>query len=128
MLSNHLQNGIETAKLVWSRLPNSEDGEVNEVGPSSKSDGSSVESLDYEVIENYAYREEQVLLYYNFSSNLSVSLDSTLCSVTSLGSIGAEREALRLVLRGGEMVLCTAYRHRYGDGFHIRSCFSLIFI
>lgn len=59
MLSNHLQNGIETAKLVWSRLPNSEDGEVNEVGPSSKSDGSSVESLDYEVTENYAYREEQ---------------------------------------------------------------------
>lgn len=121
MLSNHLQNGIETAKLVWSRLPNSEDGEVNEVGPSSKSDGSSVESLDYEVTENYAYREEQVLLYYNFSSDLSVSPDSTLCSVTSLGSIGAEREALCLVLRWGEMVLCTAYRHRYRDGFHIRS-------
>ncbi|KAA8527578.1 hypothetical protein F0562_034707 [Nyssa sinensis] len=53
------RNGIETAKLVWSRLPNSEDGELDEVGVSKKSDGSNVESLDYEVIENYAYREEQ---------------------------------------------------------------------
>ncbi|XP_047315307.1 chloride channel protein CLC-d-like isoform X2 [Impatiens glandulifera] len=59
MLSNHLQNGLETAKLVWSRLPNSEDGELDELGTSKKNDGSSVESLDYEVIENYAYREEQ---------------------------------------------------------------------
>ncbi|KAJ7954904.1 Chloride channel protein [Quillaja saponaria] len=61
MLSNHLQNGIETAKLVWSRLPNSEDGGYQDdaVGFLKKSDGSSVESLDYEVIENYAYREEQ---------------------------------------------------------------------
>ncbi|KAI8009746.1 Chloride channel protein CLC-d [Camellia lanceoleosa] len=52
-------NGMETAKLAWSRLPNSEDGEVDEVGVSKKIDGSSVESLDYEVIENHAYREEQ---------------------------------------------------------------------
>ncbi|CAK9142524.1 unnamed protein product [Ilex paraguariensis] len=59
MLSNHLQNGMETAKLMWSRLPNSENGEVDELGRLNKGDGSSVESLDYEVIENYAYREEQ---------------------------------------------------------------------
>ncbi|XP_057958852.1 chloride channel protein CLC-d isoform X2 [Malania oleifera] len=59
MLSNHFQNGIETAKLVWSRLPNSDEDELDEVGVSRKVDGSSVESLDYEVIENYAYREEQ---------------------------------------------------------------------
>ncbi|GMP56466.1 hypothetical protein CsSME_00020944 [Camellia sinensis var. sinensis] len=52
-------NGMERAKLAWSRLPNSEDGEVDEVGVSKKIDGSSVESLDYEVIENHAYREEQ---------------------------------------------------------------------
>ncbi|OVA12577.1 CBS domain [Macleaya cordata] len=58
MLSNHLQNGIETAKLVWSRLPNSEEGEAEEVTYGRKSEGTS-ESLDYEVIENYAYREEQ---------------------------------------------------------------------
>ncbi|KAJ7954905.1 Chloride channel protein [Quillaja saponaria] len=47
--------------LVWSRLPNSEDGGYQDdaVGFLKKSDGSSVESLDYEVIENYAYREEQ---------------------------------------------------------------------
>lgn len=60
MLSNHLQNGMETARLVWSRLPNSEDGEFDAVGISKKSDGGSVESLDYEVIENYAYREDKV--------------------------------------------------------------------
>ncbi|PSR85372.1 Chloride channel protein like [Actinidia chinensis var. chinensis] len=59
MLSNHFQNGIETAKLVWSRLPNAEDGDADEVGVSKKIDGSSVESLDYEVVENHAYREEQ---------------------------------------------------------------------
>lgn len=64
MLSNHLQNGMETAKLIWSRLPNEEaeaDGDTS--GDSSrlkKDDVSSVESLDYEVIENYAYRQEQV--------------------------------------------------------------------
>lgn len=60
MLTNHFQNGIETAKLVWSRLPNSEEaGEQEEVTFGKKSEGTS-ESLDYEVIENYAYREEQV--------------------------------------------------------------------
>ncbi|KAI8566237.1 hypothetical protein RHMOL_Rhmol02G0024500 [Rhododendron molle] len=60
MLSNHFQNGIETAKLAWSRLPNTEDGEGDEVvGVSRKNDGGRVESLDYEVVENHAYREEQ---------------------------------------------------------------------
>ncbi|XP_054805887.1 chloride channel protein CLC-d-like [Prosopis cineraria] len=61
MLSNHFQNGIETAKLVWSRIPNSEDLQYldDAVSLLKKSDGSGVESLDYEVIENCAYREEQ---------------------------------------------------------------------
>ncbi|KAF5752283.1 chloride channel protein CLC-d [Tripterygium wilfordii] len=60
MLSNHLQNGIETAKLVWSRLPNADDSDQEGIGLVSTCDkGSGVESLDYEVIENYAYREEQ---------------------------------------------------------------------
>ncbi|XP_010255989.1 PREDICTED: chloride channel protein CLC-d isoform X2 [Nelumbo nucifera] len=59
MLANHFQNGIETAKLVWSRLPNSEDAEEQDGVVSRLSDASNVESLDYEVIENYAYREEQ---------------------------------------------------------------------
>ncbi|KAL1536071.1 chloride channel protein CLC-d-like isoform X2 [Salvia divinorum] len=63
MLSNHLQNGMETAKLIWSRLPNSEveaDGiAAGDFSRIKKDDGSTVESLDYEVIENYAYRQEQ---------------------------------------------------------------------
>lgn len=63
MLSNHIQNGIETARLVWSRIPNSEDSQLLDddgVGLLKKNDGSGAESLDYEVIENFAYREEQV--------------------------------------------------------------------
>lgn len=59
MLSNHFQDGMETARLLWSRVPSSEDGEFDGTGISKKSDSSGVESLDYEVIENYAYREEQ---------------------------------------------------------------------
>lgn len=60
MLSNQFQNGIESAKLAWARLPNSEEDEAEEVGVSRKEDGNRVESLDYEVVENHAYREEQV--------------------------------------------------------------------
>lgn len=61
MLSNQLQNGVETAKLLWSRLPDSEveaDGAAS--GEFSRIKKDDVESLDYEVIENYAYRQEQV--------------------------------------------------------------------
>ncbi|KAJ0934802.1 putative CBS domain, chloride channel, voltage gated, chloride channel, core [Helianthus annuus] len=62
MLSNQLQNGVETAKLIWSRLPNAEDGsdaEGDEDGVLRSEGFDAVESLDYEVIENYAYRQEQ---------------------------------------------------------------------
>lgn len=61
MLANHFQNGMETARLVWSRLPHSEEAELDGVGLLSSTDNrNGVESLDYEVIENNAYREEQV--------------------------------------------------------------------
>lgn len=64
MLSNHFENGMDMARLAWSRLPHSEDGELDGVGLlSTSSNRNGVESLDYEVIENYAYREEQVLLF-----------------------------------------------------------------
>ncbi|KAB5537810.1 hypothetical protein DKX38_015343 [Salix brachista] len=59
MLSNQLHNGLETAKLLWSRIPNSEAGEVDGGSLLRNSNRNTVESLDYEVIENYAYREEQ---------------------------------------------------------------------
>ncbi|XP_042475966.1 chloride channel protein CLC-d isoform X1 [Macadamia integrifolia] len=62
MLSNHFQNGIETARLVWSRLPSAEEAEGHDGADfTSTSSGDGIESLDYEVIENYAYREEQAL-------------------------------------------------------------------
>lgn len=69
MLSNHIHNGIETARLAWSQIPNSEESQFVDdgVGLLKKNDGSAVESLDYEVIENFAYREEQVILFFNFS-------------------------------------------------------------
>ncbi|KAI3754874.1 hypothetical protein L1987_54666 [Smallanthus sonchifolius] len=55
MLSNQLEKG---SKLIWSRLPNTEDVSDEDGGLRSAGiDG--VESLDYEVIENYAYRQEQ---------------------------------------------------------------------
>nr|CAD1837677.1 unnamed protein product [Ananas comosus var. bracteatus] len=63
---DHLQNGIETAKLVWSRLPTAEDdagpaaaAEEEDVFARRSNGGSGMESLDYEIIENYAYREHQ---------------------------------------------------------------------
>ncbi|XP_010277685.1 PREDICTED: chloride channel protein CLC-d-like [Nelumbo nucifera] len=60
MPSNHFQNGIEKAKHVWSRLPSSEEAEEQDgVELSRKRNGTNVESLDYEVIENYAYRKQQ---------------------------------------------------------------------
>lgn len=70
MLANHFQNGIETARLVWSRIPNSEESQLldDAVGILKKNDGGGVESLDYEVIENFAYREEQVLTIILFHS------------------------------------------------------------
>ncbi|KAL1212721.1 Chloride channel protein CLC-d [Cardamine amara subsp. amara] len=59
MLSNHLQNGIESDNLIWSRVPESDDPSPDGVGLlNSSRDGGGVDSLDYEVIENYAYREE----------------------------------------------------------------------
>ncbi|KAG9456454.1 hypothetical protein H6P81_000962 [Aristolochia fimbriata] len=70
MLSNHIQNGIETAKLAWSRLPTSEETQSSDPEPGSGVNGSKVESLDYEIIENYAYREEQARrgkLYIGYS-------------------------------------------------------------
>nr|GMD66106.1 chloride channel protein CLC-D [Ipomoea batatas] len=70
MLSNHLQNGLETAKTMWSRLPAEEEEELEGLVPSKKMEDGSVESLDYEVIENYAYREQQAKkgkLYVGYS-------------------------------------------------------------
>ncbi|XP_073137026.1 chloride channel protein CLC-d isoform X1 [Henckelia pumila] len=75
MLSNHLHNGVETAKLMWSRLPDAEPeadvgGSNGELGRDRKNEGGSVESLDYEVIENHAYRQEQAKrgkLYVGYS-------------------------------------------------------------
>ncbi|RVX22124.1 Chloride channel protein CLC-d [Vitis vinifera] len=88
MLSNHLQNGIETARLVWSRLPNSDDEALDEVGLSKKSDGSRSESLDYEVIENNAYRKSR----FDFR--------------------GAEKKVDGWILCGREVVLCPPYWYR----------------
>lgn len=57
---NQLQNGIESARLAWSRLPTTEDAEAQEAEISRKIlAAGGTESLDYEVIENYAYREAQ---------------------------------------------------------------------
>ncbi|KAE8703056.1 Chloride channel protein CLC-d [Hibiscus syriacus] len=50
MLSNHCENRTETARFAWSRLPHSDDGELDGVGLLSitTSNRNGVESLDYE--------------------------------------------------------------------------------
>ena len=58
-------DGIGMARLAWTRLPTAD---AEGAGPSTSAaaagdelfSAAAVESLDYEVIENYAYREEQV--------------------------------------------------------------------
>ncbi|TVU45539.1 hypothetical protein EJB05_05028, partial [Eragrostis curvula] len=54
-------DGIGMARLQWSRLPTTEaEGtSTSAAGDDELFSGLAVESLDYEVIENYAYREEQ---------------------------------------------------------------------
>jgi hypothetical protein len=63
-VDHDVPDGIGMARLAWTRLPTA-DGEG--AGPSTSEaadddllSGAAIESLDYEVIENYAYREEQV--------------------------------------------------------------------
>ena len=76
MHSNHLQNGIESDNLLWSRVPDSDDASTDGVGllSSPRDGGGGVDSLDYEVIENYAYREEQVACLLNILSLCFLSL------------------------------------------------------
>lgn len=78
-MSSHLQNGIETAKLVWSRIPNAEDGEPDTIGLTKPKDDGNVESLDYEVIENIAYWEEQVVFLKFLCSILGTIVLGFLC-------------------------------------------------
>lgn len=70
MLSNQLQNGMDRAKNMWSLLPNTDENEDDLLSILKKNDGGGVESLDYEVIENYAYWDEQVLLFCFVSAGL----------------------------------------------------------
>ncbi|XP_031488342.1 chloride channel protein CLC-d isoform X1 [Nymphaea colorata] len=60
MLSSYIQDGLGSARHAWSRLPDSERASDELEGIEFATLGSSgVESLDYEIIENHAYREEQ---------------------------------------------------------------------
>ncbi|GJM96283.1 hypothetical protein PR202_ga13104 [Eleusine coracana subsp. coracana] len=54
-------DGIGMARLQWTRLPTAEADGASTSAPADDElfSGAAVESLDYEVIENYAYREEQ---------------------------------------------------------------------
>jgi len=121
MLANHFQNGIETARLVWSRIPNSDESQLldDAVGILKKNDGGGVESLDYEVIENFAYREEQVLLFsFNCYSDLLIFLIIMLLHYKmifcrALWFLGAEREVVCELFACGEMVLRLAHWHLY---------------
>jgi chloride channel 7 len=62
-----LPDGIGMARLAWTRLPTAEGSSGAAASASAARDElfvGAVESLDYEVIENYAYREEQVRAHF----------------------------------------------------------------
>ncbi|XP_057857526.2 chloride channel protein CLC-d [Cryptomeria japonica] len=56
-MANHVRNGYEALRTAWSHLPASE--EETEQVPATTTNGGGMESLDYEVVENLPYREEQ---------------------------------------------------------------------
>jgi hypothetical protein len=84
MLSNHLSDRI--ARVPWSQLPSSEepeglstvDDELMAAARNLVAVCAPVESLDYEVIENYAYREQQVWIFLFFFLVLFKSTESDL--------------------------------------------------
>ncbi|KAL0287701.1 UNVERIFIED_CONTAM: Chloride channel protein CLC-d [Sesamum calycinum] len=154
MLSNHLQNGMDTAKLMWSRLPKSEveaeaDGSTSdEVGRYKKNDGIAVESLDYEVIENCAYRQEQakrgkiyraytILVKWILASLIGTGIDThgillfrTLIGKI-FGSIGSVGGGLALGKEGPLVHIGACIASLLGQGgstkYHLRSRWLQIF-
>jgi len=81
-VDHDVPDGIGMARLAWTRLPTA-DGE--EAGPSTSAaadyellSAAAIESLDYEVIENYAYREEQVRAAPRPSAP-AIALDARAC-------------------------------------------------
>ncbi|XP_078435555.1 chloride channel D isoform X2 [Wolffia australiana] len=129
MLSNHLRQGFETARVAWSQLPASEDVDGEE-GPSVRIRGSGVESLDYEVIENFAYREEQAhrgRLYVGYY----VLLKWVLSLLVGIGT-GMAAIFINLAVENFSgwkfAITFSIIKHSYFAGFFVYTLFNLLLV
>ena len=120
-VDHDVPDGIGMARLAWTRLPTA-DGEGAGPSTSAVADGellsaAAMESLDYEVIENYAYREEQVRAA---PAHLLLLLPSTLervvlvcgqlsCLCCWVGA-GAAEQVLGALLRHAQVAVLSADR------------------
>ncbi|KAK1306761.1 Chloride channel protein CLC-d [Acorus calamus] len=133
MISGHLQNGLETARLVWSQLPSSDEPESaspegEEVFGPRVNGG--VESLDYEVIENYAYREEQAKRG-RFYVGYSVMVKWFFASLIGIGT-GVAAIFINLAVEnfsGWKFSLTfSIIQHSYFAGFLVYTLFNLALV
>jgi chloride channel 7 len=123
-----LPDGIGMARLAWTRLPTAEGAAPPPLPEGSASASAArdelfvgaVESLDYEVIENYAYREEQVrapfrycraLLPCSWLRSVRVRFDEFVVCVGCVLA-GAAEQVLGALLHHAQVVLRPADRRR----------------
>ena len=116
-------DGIGMARLAWTRLPTA-DAEGAGAGPSISAaaacdelfSAAAVESLDYEVIENYAYREEQVRAAPR-PAPPSAAFCPRACAASLVVCVagsgaGAAEQVLGALLRHAQVAILSADRRR----------------
>jgi hypothetical protein len=112
-------DGIGMARLAWTRLPTAD---AEGAGPSTSAaaaddelfSAAAVESLDYEVIENYAYREEQVRAPHPAAVRACGSGVPSVAQLFLLlgGCAGAAEQVLGALLRHAQVAVLAADRRR----------------
>ena len=120
-VEHDVPDGIGMARLAWTRLPTA-DGERAGPSTSAGADGellsaAAIESLDYEVIENYAYREEQVraapthllLLLPSILERVVLVCGQLNCLCCWVGA-GAAEQVLGALLRHAQVAVLSADR------------------
>jgi hypothetical protein len=120
-VDDDVPDGIGMARLAWTRLPTA-DGEGAGPSTSAAADGeflsaAAIESLDYEVIENYAYREEQVraapahlLLLLPSTLERVVLVCGRLSCLCCWVDAGAAEQVLGALLRHAQVAVLSADR------------------
>jgi len=126
-------DGIGMARLAWTRLPTAD---AEGAGPSTSAaaagdelfSAAAVESLDYEVIENYAYREEQVRAAPR-PAPPSAAFCPRACAASLVVCVagsgaGAAEQVLGALLRHAQVAILSADRRRLA--LYPMLCFVLI--